>query len=75
MIFKRYFVAKIRDLGYTHCEQCKKVDIWRKKGSGQTHRVAIPRKERLSEITVRSILKQCKCDDREIESFLKDARA
>jgi len=51
MISTRCLVNKLRELGYTFKDRRHRVDLWRKEGG--THIVTLPRKNQLSEITVR----------------------
>ncbi len=73
MIAKRFFVNKIRELGYTHHEQKKRVDIWRKRGGD--HYVSIPRCDNLEDAYVVSTLRQCGLKDPEIKRFVTESNS
>lgn len=69
MVPRERFINKLRDLNYAYKDQTKKMAEWKK--TGGTHRVYIRRKEDpLSDDYVRSALKQCGCDNEEIERFI-----
>lgn len=71
MVPRDRFINKLRELGYTHKGQTKKIALWRRKGDG--HSVSIRRKEDpLSAEYVRSVLKQAGCDHDEIERFISN---
>lgn len=72
MISQKSVVRKLRELGYTFKGRCQseRNEKWRKAGS--THFVFLPRQDWLSELWVRSTLRQCGATPAEIEAFLAD---
>jgi hypothetical protein len=73
MISAKHFVNKLRALGYRFKDRRHRVDLWRKEGG--THCVMVPRKNQVSEVFVRSALRQCGLEEYEIQEFLDSARA
>jgi hypothetical protein len=69
MISERSFVNKPRSLDYTHHEQKKRVDIWRRKGG--VHYQAVPRGDELDEIYVESALRQAGLSREETQAFIE----
>lgn len=62
------FINKVRELDYKYKRSGDKVDLWKKKGN--THTVGVRRNQMLDERYVRSTLRQCGCDDDDIEKFV-----
>ena len=68
MISRQQFIKKLREMGYAHKVDRKKVSMWRR--TGGTHIVPLPHTKFLSETSVTSILRQCGSLESEIEEFL-----
>lgn len=60
------FVNKLRELGYTYKREKEHVKFW-KKGP---HIVDVRKNTHLSVGYVRSTLKQCGCDQKDIDTFI-----
>ena len=64
---------KLRELGFRHRRDAKRVALWG--SSGSRKRVSVPRNPLIPDEAVKSILGQAGCDREEIESFLRQAKA
>lgn len=73
MIPRQQFINKLRELGYTHKGQTKRVTMWRKQGG--VHFAFVPRKNMLSEELVTSTLRQCGESEEQIEAFVRAAKS
>ena len=71
MTSRESFVKQIRKLGYTFKTRCKseRNEMWRKKGS--THCIFVPRSDALSDIYVKTTLRDCGMSPRQIEALMK----
>jgi len=72
-ISRQHLINKLRALGYSFKGRGKCTELWRK--TGGTHRVNLDTRSRLSELYVRTLLRQCDVKPDEIEAFLASARA
>ena len=73
MIDRKRFLAKIRELGYTHQRTHGSNLLYRRRGRG--HRdpmVVVPRRGNIDPEYAREVMAKSGCPDEEIESFLKD---
>lgn len=68
---KPHVVARLREAGFTHARQAPRVDLWRKPGT--LLRVNVPRRQRLTEINARAILREAGLSEAEVEQFFRDA--
>lgn len=73
MISRNRLIAKLRELGYVCTKEKKRLHLYRK--PGVTHRIPVPKRNHFDESTIRSILKQAGCVEKEIEEFLKEANS
>jgi len=73
MIPRQRFVNKLRSLGYSFKDRTKRVELYRKDGT--TEIVAIPTHKLILEETARQILRQCGCNQPEIEAFISAAES
>lgn len=69
---KPSLVSKLRELGYVYRDQKKRVDLWSHPAT--LHRIAIPRRSRIDDDLVRSMLRQAGRPGDEIEKFIASAK-
>lgn len=70
MISKQHYIAKLRELGYTHDKQLHYQDRWRKRGG--THIVHIARRDWFESETVSNQLRQCGATSDDIDKFMAE---
>lgn len=73
VISRQHFVNKIRSLGYVYKTRQKRTDLWRK--TGGTHYISVPQNEYLEDEFVISSLRQAKCTDEDIKTFIASAKS
>lgn len=71
MIQREKFINKLRELGYKFTKETKRIHLWKQPGT--THRVSMPKTKLLSQAYIKTTLRQCGCDDEEIEAFFTSA--
>jgi hypothetical protein len=68
---REHLQNKLKELGYRYTDQTKRMYVWRR----GTHFVYLPRSGSIAESNVRSILRQCGCDEDQIAQFLRIANS
>lgn len=56
MVARQQVVNKLRAIGFTYSRQGERVDLYRRKGSGNCELAAVPRRDLLSEAYVINLL-------------------
>lgn len=72
MVPRQQFINKIRELGYTHKDETRRVQIWRRKG--ETHFLTVKKGVALEEAYVAIALRQAGLGEQEIKEFIACAK-
>ncbi len=73
MVPRQQFINKIRELGYTHKDETKRVQIWRKQGA--THFLTVKKGSTLEEGYVTIALRQAGLGEEAIKQFIACAKS
>lgn len=71
MISRTQLLNRLRQEGFTHGRDAKRVSIWRQPATGR--RVTVPRNKTLTRIAVESVLRQAGLDEAGVDEFLRNA--
>ncbi len=73
MISRDQVANRVGIAGWVFSRPGNRVDIYRKKGSGNAQRIDLPKRDLYPEVTVRTILRQAGLSAQQIEAFIEGA--